>query len=253
MADIYNDSWRDVDKAFKSTCRVIFGKEEGGINELEPYLREYTEPLKDTKSINGKDVYYTAPYCESARFLSYDESFDSVSKPININSIKDIDSLLNAVRENAHYTGNKILGNSNFVEQSENVIDSSFVYRSSEILRCEYVAHSSLIRDSKYMFGSSCLGTSSFCIKSCEACFSQRCFETNILFYCSDAFYSNNCKSCHEILFCFDQVSKRHMIGNNELGKERYGEIKGRIVEQILDELRSKRSVPSLLDLVKGD
>ncbi len=244
---------KDVDKAFKSTCKVVLGSEPGSISELEPYLREYAEMLKHKKSINNKDVYYTAPYCESARFLSYEDSFDSPSKPIDINSIKDIDSLLSAVRENAYYTGNKVLGNSNFVEKSENVIDSSFVYRSSEILRCEYIAHSSLLRDSKYLFGCSCLGTSSFCIKSSETNFSQRCFETNILFYSSDAFYSNNCKSCHEILFCFDQISKKYMVGNNELGRDKYMEIKSRILEQIADELTRKRTLPSLLDLIKGD
>ena len=243
----------DVDKAFKSTCKVLLGQEVGSINELEPYLKEYAEPLKNKKSISNKDVYYTAPYCESARFLSLDESFNSLSKPLDLNSLKDIDSLLEAVRENAYYTGNKVLGNSKFVEQSEGVIDSSYIYRSSEILRCEYVAHSSLLRDSKYMFGCASQGISDFCLKTCETNFSQRCFETHMLFYSSDAYFSNHCRDCHDIMFCFDQHSKRHMVGNNDLGKDKYETIKKSILEQVIDELLAKRTFTSIMDLIKGD
>ncbi|MFA6530115.1 MAG: hypothetical protein WCT31_00150 [Candidatus Micrarchaeia archaeon] len=247
----------NINEAFKSVCKVLFKRELGELQEFENYLRTYNEKVSVAKSVSGKDIHYTAPYSKGARFVDYPEAFgksaDAVkSKPINADDIKDIDSLANAAREICYYSGNKVIGKSEFVEKSENIADSSVVYSSSEILRCEYVAYSSLLRDSKYMFGSSCLGESGFCINVCENNNSQRCFETDIVFFSSDCYYSNNCKSSHEMLFCFDQRSKSNMVGNNQLEKSQYLKLKEGLIEQMAGELESKKRLPSLLDLLQG-
>lgn len=250
--ETYNANHMDINSVFKSTCRVLFKEEVGEMKEFESFLTKYTEKLMATKSISGKDVYYTAPYCKNAKFLSFEEALDSeISRPMDINDIKDIDSLASAASERFHYTGNKVLGNSKDVEQSENITDCFVVYQSSEILRCEYVAYSSLLRDSKYMFGCSCLGMSSFYINVCESNFSQRCFECLLVFYSADAYYSNNCKSCQDIFFCFDQQSKRNMIGNIALDKDKYKELKEKLLGQIADELKRKKKLLSLIDFIK--
>ncbi len=241
----------DINKAFKQTCKILFKREIGELNEFEAYLRIYNEEVHKVKSASGTEVYYTAPYSQGARFLAYDTAFNrSMSKPLDINKIKDIDSLFETVQENVYYAGSKVLGNSHFVEESENVTDSSVVYRSSEILRCEYVAYSGLLRDSKYLFGCSCLDTASFCINLCEASASQRCFESNISFFSSDTYYVSNCKGCHDILFSFDQHAKRNMIGNNPLEKGQYLKIKDALIVQMADELEKKKRLPSLLDVI---
>lgn len=240
----------DINAAFKSVSKVLIGQEIGELSEFGPYLSKYTEKLKLAKSVNEIDVYYTAPYCRNAKFVSFENAFEpSFREPIDLNEIKDVDSLLNAVAEKIHYSGNKVLGNSKIVQESENIVDSSVVYRSSEILRCEYIGYCSLLRDSKYMFGCTSLGESSFCIGCCEATHgSQRCFESNVLAQCSDVYYSNDCKNCREIMFCFDQHTQSHCIGNNKLEKEKYAELKKNLLQQIADELSQKKTIPSIAD-----
>ena len=241
----------DINGAFKSVCKVLLKQETGELKDFEKYLTKYTERLHVGKSASGAPVYYTAPYCAGARFVSFEEAFKpEAAQPVDINDAKDIDSLLGAVSERICYAGNKVLGNSKFVQESENVTDSNVVYRSSEILRCEYVAHSNLLRDSKYMFGCSSGGENSFCINCCATNNNQRCFETTMLVRCSDAYYSNNCDDCHDVFFCFDQHSKRNMVGNNGLEKQRYAELKEHLLQQICDGLKRKK-LPSLVDFVR--
>lgn len=241
----------DINGAFKSVCKVLLKEEVGELDEFEKYLSKYAEKLHVAQSAAGALVYYTAPYCEGARFVSFEEAFKpGASQPVDVNDTKDIDSLLNAVGERVCYAGNKVLGNSKFVQESENIIDSSVVYRSSEVLRCEYVAYSSLPRDSKYLFGFSSGADNSFCVKCAGTNQSHRCLESNLAYYCADAYFSNNCKNCQDILFCFDQHSQSSMVGNNKLEKQKYAELKKHILSQVVDELKAKKTVPSLVDFV---
>ena len=236
----------DIHLVFKSVSSVLLKREVGKMDELQDYLTKYTVPMKVAKSESGKDIYYTAPYQKDAKFISFGNT--NPTPKINMNDIRDIDGIISACSETIAYSGNKVLGNCQHIEESENITDSSTVYRSSEILRCEYIAYSSLFRDSKYLFGCCHGGDNEFCIRCDGINQSQRCFESSVLFHCFDTYYSNNCKNCHDVFFCFDQQQKSYMIGNNELAKDRYLELKGQLLEQITDELIRKKTVPSLVD-----
>lgn len=219
------------------------------MEDFDAYLKTYCEPIHVVKSDSGEDVYYTAPYSDKSRIIPYDRAF-GIAKPFSINDIKDMDSLFRVVRETCHYAGSKVLGKSEFVAQSDNVIDSSVVFRSAIILRSSYIAYSSLLRDSRYIFGGTSFGVSGFCMSCCQTNLSQRCFETNIVLYSSDVYYSNDCKSCHEAMFCFDQRSKNYIIGNNQLEKSNYAKIKAALIEQFAEELEKKKKLPSLKEVI---
>lgn len=240
----------NIDEVFKSASRVILKKEIGSLNDNNEFLSKYTSKLNVAASASGKQVYYTAPYCKNAGFVSFEEAFKHpAADPVDVNDIKDVDSLLNAVGEKICYAGNKVLGNSKFVEESEGVIDSTMVYRSSEILRCEYMAYSCLLRDSKYLFGCASGGESSFCINCGAVNNTQRCFESMLAVRCADAYYCNNCDNCQDVFFCFDQKNIRKAVGNNELASEKYAQLKQHLLEQITNDLERKK-LPSLVDFV---
>ncbi len=86
----------DLNQAFKSTSKVLFGQEIGELEEFEDYLKEMILPFKKAKSyISEKEVLLASEfYPETARFISQEEIDNVEFKPISINEIKDIDSLL---------------------------------------------------------------------------------------------------------------------------------------------------------------
>jgi hypothetical protein len=51
------------------------------------------------------------------------------------------------------------------------------------------------------------------------------------------------------MMFCFNQVAKRNMIGNLALQRDQYELLKKNLLLQIADELKQKKSFPSLFEL----
>jgi len=240
-----------MDKYWRKTCSVLFGVE-AGIDDCSGMLKRYSEPVsKSPSAISRKDVFYSSPYCKGAKFVTFDETQNMPKfEPFNSNDIKDIDSLVRATKERVYYAGSKRLGNSQFVQESDNVIDSSFVFRSFEIYNCSYIAYCNFLRDSKYIFGCASAGDNSFCVNMVEACRSTRTFEGAHILDTSDAYYSYYMRSCSNVFFCFNLSNKRFAIGNNELGRERYETIKKSLVEQMGAELEAKKTLPSLMEVL---
>lgn len=243
-----------IDRAWRGACKVIFGQEVGGISEFEAFLKRYSRPLFGAKSHkSGKGVFYSAPYCKRAKFLDFGEvDFSKKPEPLPINAIKDIDSLLAAASERAEYAGSKVIGNSKFTEMSENCIDCVNVFSCSEVTKGENLAYSNFVIDCKYLFGCSAAGYTAFGINTCEYADAPRCFESALAFHSSDIYYSYYCRNCQDVFFSFNMRSKRNAIGNLELSRDEYLEIKSSLLFQMADEMKSKKSLPPLLELVGG-
>ncbi len=242
-----------LDKAFKSACRVLLGQEIGSLEDRRSSLIRYIQPVRKGKSaINGKPVYFSEGYCKGSRLISYPEAQKSVSKPINADAIKDIDSLLSAVAERFEYAGDKILGKSDFVSETDNCIDSVFVKQCREVYGSEYMAYCQMVEGSKYMFGCSWGTLSSFCINATEFYRSQRVFESAMIIYCGDVYFSHNCNSSSSLLFCFNQFSKRHCIGNRQLAPDKFSEMKKKLLSEIAQDIARKKRIPSLVELASG-
>jgi len=243
----------DMDKDFKSACRVLFGQELGDLDDFSNFLMRYVDSLASSKScISKKDVFYFEPYCKTAKFISLEEAGKLQPKPLSINDTKDIDSLLRAAQESFAFSGNKVLGTSHETKEAENCIDSSFVYRSHEILNSEHIAYCQVSMSNKYMFGCSYGADSSFCINTTEYTKAARCFECACNFFCSDQYFCYNCKQCFDAMFSFNQYSKRHCIGNNVLEKSKYLSLKQKLIAEIAQELKEKKTFPSLIEISSG-
>ncbi|VVB57905.1 Uncharacterised protein [Candidatus Anstonella stagnisolia] len=243
----------DINKDFKSACRVLFGGELGDLEDFSAFLTRYVEPLKSAKSIlSKKDVYFFEPYCKGAKLISLEEAGKIKSPALNINDIKDIDSLLAAAQESFAFSGNKVLGTSHDVEEVENCINSSFIYRSHEIFDSEHAAYCQVSMSNKYVFGCSYGADSSFCMNCTEYTKAVRCFECACNLFCSDQYFCYNCKQCIDTMFSFNQYSKRQCIGNNVLEKSKYSSLKQKLVAEIAQELKEKKTFPSLVEISSG-
>lgn len=248
-----------VNKAWKSTCKVLFGTEVGELEDFEKWLNSHMPtPQLETSSFSGKSValpcsdYGRHDYAKGAHFTSFDEiKFGTKFKPLNINEVKDIDMIIAALGERLAYCGNIVLGNSAYVEKSADVINSSFVLSSSLVGDSRYISHSIWVYESQYCFGNfgAWKNMHSIMLSGGEY---VRCFECHSGEVNSDCYYCGSPKNCSNCMFSFGIQNKRNMIGNLELPKEKYAQIKASLTSQMADTLRKEKRIFSLFDILDG-
>ena len=249
----------DTKSAWKRTCSVLLGQEAGELPEFEQYLQLVTEKTRKVRScLSGREVYapeFNFPSC--ARFISADEipSFEKKlsAMPLSINEIKDFDSLVSAMSERVCYSGNVVLGNSGSVERSSRCMNVWFATGCADVYDSKFAAFCSDLRYVEFMFGCSIGSESSFCIHSMEMFRVQRCMETLRTYTSRDCYYTASCDDCHDCMFCFNLKDRKSSIGNIELPKEKYAQMKGKLVSEMLDDMRKKKSVRTIIDIINGD
>lgn len=249
-----SEVYEQLNKDWKSTCRILLGEELGELSDYGDWLSEFLEKRRVEKSaISGKEVHPSLDeYCKGAKFISFDEiDFNKKFEPLDINEIKDIDSVLEAVQERAYYAGNIVLGNSKFVEGSSNITDGIYIYNSYFADQCQHAAYSGNIKSSKYSFGSYVAAFVDYSVRSlCVGPKCQRIFETYWLVESSDIYYSANLDGCSEMMFCFNLRGRRNNVGNLQLPKEKYLELKKKLLVEMAEHAKKKRT--SLISMMSA-
>ncbi|MFH1470839.1 MAG: hypothetical protein ABIF01_03760 [Candidatus Micrarchaeota archaeon] len=244
---------RVLDKRWRNTCKVVFGEDAGPLSEYEVWLRGLIQTPKYRKSsVSGKEIAYsTFEYQDGSKWIGFDEvNFNKKFEPLSINDMKDIDSLAESIQERVLYAGNIILGNSAYVEKSSNISDSFYMYETGILTDCKYLAYCNFGRQNEDLFGTHAPGESSFCIRCTQTVRLKRGFEAWNCINSSDCYYSYNLIDCNECFFCFNLKNRRHSIGNLGLERTKYLGIKRKLLSEITQELKSKKRLPSLLELV---
>ncbi|MFH1785302.1 MAG: hypothetical protein ABH842_02650 [Candidatus Micrarchaeota archaeon] len=243
-----------MDNAWKQTTKVLFGEPLSVMSDYSDYLKE---PLvgKSVKSIiSGKDLFVTSKhYPPKARFFDYNKEIQSasiLSKPIDVNRIKDVDSLFDAVEEKFIYSGNKVLGNSKFVKNSDNITDSNYVLDSSMIVNGKYVAYCYMLRNNEYCFASTSSGDSSMLIRCLYNNSLKRCFECSLTVSSSDCYFCHNVTGSSDCLFTFNVRAKRNMVGNVQLTKEQYAPLRAKLIGEMAEDLKKRKRIMSIMDIL---
>ena len=246
-----SESYAYNDKHFREACKVILGGEVGELKDYEGWLLTLKQPTGHANSTaSGAPLALASSgYASPARFLSMAEAFAAKPASLNINDIKDIDSLFTVARERFAYSGNLVFGNSQFVEGSSDVSDSFYVYKSARISGCKAIACSTIIKDSNYLFGCNVSSKNEYCMRCHQFTFDTRCFEACLTTNSSDAYYVYDCVGCKDIMFSFAQRNASCVIGNLALPKDRYLLLKSALIEQMRSELKAKKKLPSLADI----
>ncbi len=241
----------DVNEAFNSTSKILFGEEIGGLKGFETYLKEMMMPYMMRRSfISGKEVAISnILYPNDAKFISQDEMDLLKFPPLNVNEIKDIDSLFRAVSERTVYCGNKVFGQNYNVKDVDNCVNSSNILYAHNVHNVKYGAYLSYVREAENVFGLGPFPHCKFSMRSCEGIDATRCFETYYTSKTSDSYYTFNCIGCQNIMFSFNQRSKRNMIGNVELPADRFAKLKKKLLAEMAEELRRKKRLFSIADI----
>ncbi|MFA5929925.1 MAG: hypothetical protein WC861_03520 [Candidatus Micrarchaeia archaeon] len=244
----------DIDGAWRSTCKVLLGGEIGKLSDCSGYLSGHGElSEKKTSCLSGSDVYTSMRgACKAARFASCDELLGkdaSGAFKLEEKQMRDLDSILEAVSEQACYAGNIVLGNSSACAKCDQCSDVHFVERSHNVSGSKYVAYSFLTRSCDHIFGSGFLGEASHLIKTFYAFRPVRCFECIRTMYSSDCYYCASLEGCTSCMFSFNLKNRNFCIGNCQLSKEKYASLRSSLVAQIRDELSSKKKIPGIIGL----
>ncbi len=242
-----------LEKAWASTCRVLFGEELGSLQLYGKWLAELVDmPSARKSSVSGKEVIYSSrDYSAKAKSISLDEvDVNRKFPPLDINQVKDIDSIVQAIQDRVYYTGNMILGNSKYVEKSSNINDSFYVYSTTLSGNDKYMAYCTLARLDSYGFGGNAFSQCEFCLKCHELTRVKRSFELWMSQDSADCYYSHGLKSCTGCIFCFNLQNRKNSIGNLELAPDKFKELKAKLVAEMAAELKKARRLPSLLEIV---
>ncbi|MCC7570288.1 hypothetical protein KO465_03000 [Candidatus Micrarchaeota archaeon] len=250
----------EINEAWKKTCKILLGEDIGDIKEYKTFLHNIgCDPLiKVPSQISNKEVHIATNkyFCKKAKFISNDERemYDGKMRDlkIDLNNLKDIDSLVNEVSEHFYYAGDIILGNSKNIIRSNKITNCFNVYDSVLLNECKYIAFCTNTRDSEYVFGHIGSSELKFCIGGFDNLRIARSFETIASIHSSDCLYSANIIGCNDCVFSFNQRNKQHLVGNNSLSKEKYRQIKEKLVEDVKEIMKTKKEFPTLVDIM-GD
>ncbi|MFH1520809.1 MAG: hypothetical protein ABID61_04135 [Candidatus Micrarchaeota archaeon] len=245
---------RELEKRWNSSCKLIFNQEVGGLLEYEPWLMELTEPITYHKSnLSGKEV-ISAPtdYHSDSKWIAFDEvDFSQKFEPLEINEIKDIDSLVEAISERWYYSGNIVFGKSGYIENSSNINDSFYIFKTARFGNSKYLSHCTIGRQNEDCFGCNAVDESSHCIRCSRIHRNRRCFEVWMSQNTSDSYYSYGLNNCSNCIFSFNLKSRRYAIGNLVLEASEYDAIKNKLLSEMAEELMKKKRLPSLIELVE--
>lgn len=259
--DLDSEAYAALNRAWKSTCKVVLGTEIGNLLEFEDYLKRYTDPLVQRKSaLSGTAVTISSlKIPKNARVIGNDELalYEKKTAGIpfgveDINNIKDIDSIIGALQEKAYYAGNIVLGNSRHVAASHRCMNTNYALGCQDVYDGKYTAFTTSIRCPEYSFGCCFGGNIEFCIKVLDPHRQTRCLET---FHCnvaSDSYYSASLEECTNCMFTFNQRNKHYMIGNVQLTKDDYSTLKNKLLSEIVEVLRKNKKLPSVIEIISG-
>ncbi|MCX6772695.1 MAG: hypothetical protein NTV88_02900 [Candidatus Micrarchaeota archaeon] len=253
-----SETYAHLNKAWKSTCKVLLGGEVGDMARYENYLSRYSEMVVPKKSSqSGKEAYFsTNDYLPGAKFISQDELSDYQKKiatfKLDINTLKDLDSISTAADEVADYCGDAVLGNSQNVEASNRCFNSVNVYRSQEIYDSKYVAFSSVARSAEFLFGSNGIGETRFGIRNFNTYQNTRCFECDVIYNSTDCYYVATSGDCTHCFFSFNQRNTSYCIGNRRLPKDQYLKLRDALLEQVRSDLEGKKDAPGIIGLLES-
>ena len=250
-----DSSYAEVSRKWRSTAKLLFGIDLGELKEYEKWLGSFRTLRSVRKSsLSGKDIVFShSHWPKEGEFLLYSEvDFSKKYAPLDINELKDIDSITEAVRERISYAGGLALGNSHFIERGSGIVDSNYLYNCDRCAHSKYMAFSTMCIYSECMFGVTGSGNSSFLIGGGSNMFCSRCCEASKCDYVNDSFFVHGCSGCSDCMFSFGLRSKRHAIGNLVLPKEKYLAIKAKLLSEMGEGLLKSKRLPTIIEIVSS-
>ncbi len=231
-----------VEKAFGAAYGVVMKNEAPSITKLEDWLASNTVRVEEVPTPFGHTTYMPLNFgvistMPKARMATIPELVEIGKFHMDEKSLGSLDKLLEAVAQIGFFSADYRTGENRNIVKGALLLHSNNVYKGYESTYSEHTGLTSLSLHSKYVYGCHRIIDSQFCLKCYNSVYLNRCFEMDGCIKCADSYFCHNSEALQDCMFCFNMKGRRHMIGNTELPKEKYSQIKKRLLEQIGSEI----------------
>jgi len=240
----------EYEKTFQSVTSVVFGKKLLGHEDYENWLtRQVSGLAKAPSALSGNPVLFPVfSFYEAIkhRLLTMDEAYEVAGKRrLTEEQVRSL-SLANAAQTLEGIsitTPDTLMGTNSLMKESAIYYNSTACFRSALMSGCKYCLYSFWPRDSQYVLGCHYAFSCSFCVRCFYSENLTRCFEVSDSANCSDCYFCYNCENLQDCMFCFNTKAKKYAIANMELPKERYKEIKQKVLVSIVNRLEKEKTL----------
>ncbi|MEM2137802.1 MAG: hypothetical protein QW568_01825 [Candidatus Anstonellaceae archaeon] len=242
-----------IESAFGRTMQLLVGRQTGGkIDDYQAWLRRNVRKNEQCSSaLSGKPVhrwdYASYFHLPKDRLITYEES-QAFGEQVKMSESEASETTLANAHEKigriAFFTSEYVDGtNSNLIEVATSS-DTVNAYRCSPIVYSKFCAYSFWPRSTEHAFGCGALLSSEFCINCYHSVKLRRCFEMDSCRDCSDSYFCHNCENVSDCMFCFNAKNLKYAIGNVEVGREKFMQVKKMVLEEIARRLEKERGIP---------
>ncbi len=243
-----SELYEKLDSGWRTTCKLVLGQDIGELKDYEKWLlKNVHKPAIQKSLVSGKQILSCDKY---PRVIGEDEVEQLKNKIAdNVEDATSIQDLMTHVKPLAVYVGNRSSGSILNAELCDYYTNSRHIYYSSYVIYSKYVAYSYDINDCENVYGISENRASTFHISSYACYETSVCFESLYGINSSNVMFSQNCENIRHALFCFNAQSLSYAVGNIEVGKKRYEQVKKMVLDQVVDELLETKNLKmSILD-----
>ncbi|HIH22658.1 TPA: hypothetical protein HA238_02935 [Candidatus Micrarchaeota archaeon] len=239
-----------IDAAFKDTCRVIFGKEIGGLKENQKFLTHGINSVESHPTSFGNTVWFSPSFTffgsvPKDRTISCHESEHASNLKMELSEGEDIslESLAKKLAGIAFFPTNVTEGNSVNNIESHVTYCVANSYQVSDCAHSKNCAYCNMAVASENVFGCKRAVHSKFSIRLHGCTNMTACLEMEGCNNCANSMFCHNSENLDNCMFCFNTKSKRYAIGNVEVGREKYMEVKKVVMDELLKRLEARKGL----------
>lgn len=238
----------DLEKNFQTITSVVLGKKLCNFKEYEEWLTENVTTNEYGESVMSKEKIYLPPFdfyrdikhniltIEEAYFVHGKNCLSEAElNQLSFSNAKTTLKKLSTVTPNTRY------GESSHLIDCDFYYSSHYSYKSVALVNSKYCYYCFWPRQSTYNIGTFYTFSSQFCIKCYNSENMNRCFEMSDCSNCTDSMFCHNCEGLSNCMFCFNVKNKKYAIANIEVGRERYMEIKNRVMNGIAEKVEKDK------------
>ncbi len=157
------------------------------------------------------------------------------------------------IAQNASITMEMVEGESREVPEVTQAIDSTESWSMWDATNSSRSACTTAAIQSKYAFGGFMrILDSEFAINCYDIVECKRCLEVDSSSKCSDCYFCHNCEACENCILCSNAKGMRFAVLNQEVGKEKYLEIKKLLLNYMADKLEKQKGLEKSIFSLKA-
>ncbi|MBS3068830.1 hypothetical protein J4441_00500 [Candidatus Micrarchaeota archaeon] len=237
-----------IEKGWAAAYSVLLKRKPAGIKEYEKWLSTHTVEVEGVTTPFGARTYVPKGLpvfsdFPKARVVTMDEALALGDVGIGEGKAASLAGILKEIGKVAFFTPELREGNNRNLISFPHAFHVTNAYKGFDGVYGEHMGNCSFALNSKYVYGCHRVLESRFSIKCFNSLYLNRCLELDSCSRCSDSYFCHNSEGLSECMFSFNMKGKRHNIGNTQLEKEKYMELKGALVGQIAGGLEKKREL----------